>query len=66
MTDDENPGVPIVCPECETTTEIPLSDVAESLDRHNERLHDGEEVAQVDPEIAEQLADIVAEDMDLL
>jgi hypothetical protein len=65
MSDDE-PDVPIVCSECETTTRIPISEVAQSLERHNDRLHDGEECAQVDPEIAEQLQDIVAEDLDLL
>lgn len=65
MSDDE-PAVPIVCPECDTETRIALSDVAESLDRHNDRLHDGEEVAVVDPDIAEQIADIVAEDLDLV
>lgn len=65
MSDDE-PTVPIVCEECDTTNRIPLSSVAESLDRHNEQMHDGEDVAQVDPDLADQLADIVAEDMDLL
>lgn len=63
---DADPTVPIVCPECETTTRIPFSEVADSLDQHNERLHDGEEVAQVDPDLAEELADVVAEDLDLL
>ena len=65
MTDDE-PDVPVVCPECETTTRIPLSDVADSIERHNELQHDGEDVAQVDPALTDHLADIVAEDMGLL
>ena len=65
MAPDE-PDVPIHCPECETTTRIPLSEVAGSVDRHNEQIHDGEEIAQVDPEIAEKLQDIVAEDLNLL
>ena len=65
MTDDD-PTVPVICPECETTTRIPLDDVADSIERHNDQLHDGEEVAHVDPDLADQLADIVAEDMDLL
>ncbi|PSP27457.1 hypothetical protein BRC65_05700 [Halobacteriales archaeon QH_2_65_14] len=63
---DADPEVPIVCPECETTTRIPIEDVADSLERHNEGMHDGEEVAQVDPDIAEELADLVAEDLGLL
>lgn len=65
-TSEDTPTVPIVCPACDTTTRIPVDDVAESLDRHNERLHDGEEIAQIDPDIAEQLQNIVAEDMGLL
>lgn len=65
MTDDE-PEVPIVCPECETRSTVPLATVAAAVERHNEQVHDGEEVASVDPELADQLADIVAEDLDLL
>ena len=63
---EEEPDVPIICPDCETTTEIPLSEVADSLERHNEQLHDGEEIARVDPAITEQLTDLVAEDLGLL
>lgn len=66
MSNEEEPTVPIVCPDCETTTRIPLSEVAESIDRHNDQLHDGEDVAQVDPDLAEQLQDLVAEDLGLL
>ena len=67
MSDDaDDPTVPIDCPECGTTTRVPLEDVADSVERHNEQLHDGEDVARVDPEITEQLADLVADDMGLL
>lgn len=62
----ESPDVPIVCPECQTTTRIPVDQLPESLDRHNAQLHDGEEVAQVDPDIADQLQTIVAEELGLL
>lgn len=65
MTDDD-PQIPVVCPDCETTTRVPLSDVAASIDRHNEQLHDGEAVAEVDPALAEHLQDLVAEDLGLL
>jgi hypothetical protein len=65
MTADE-PEVPIICPECDTTTRIPISKVADSVERHNDQMHDGEAVAQVDPEIAEELQDIVVEDLELL
>ncbi len=65
MTDDE-PDVPIRCPACDTETRVPLSEVAEKLERHNETQHDGEERAQVDPHLADRLADLVAEDLGLL
>lgn len=63
---DSEPTVPIVCEECETETRLPLSEVAEALDRHNHQRHDGEEVAEVDPALADELANLVAEDLDLL
>lgn len=63
---DADPKVPIVCPACETTSRIPLSKVAASLEQHNDRLHDGDDVAEIDPALAEELADIVAEDLGLL
>ncbi|AZH24558.1 hypothetical protein [Haloplanus aerogenes] len=66
MTSDDDPTVPIVCPACDTTTRVRLADVADAVDRHNESVHDGEEVAAVDPAIADRLADLVAEDMGLL
>jgi hypothetical protein len=63
---DDEPTVPILCSECGTTTEVPLETVGDAVERHNEQLHDGEEVAQVDPDLAEELADLVAEDLGLL
>lgn len=63
---DSEPTVPIVCEDCGTETRVPLPDVAETLDRHNDQRHDGEEIAQVDPALADELADLVAEDLDLL
>lgn len=63
---DSEPTVPILCENCGTETRLPLSDVGETLDRHNEQRHDGEEVAQVDPALADELANLVAEDLDLL
>ena len=63
---DEEPDVPVYCSECGTTTRIPLSKLADSVERHNQQMHDGEGVAQVDPDVAEQLQDIVAEDLGLL
>jgi hypothetical protein len=66
MPNEEDTTVPVVCPECETTTRVALSTVAESIERHNDQLHDGEDIAQVDPELAEQLQDLVAKDLGLL
>lgn len=64
MTDD--PTVPIICTECGTETRVPLESLAETLERHNETRHDGKEIAQVDPDIADRIADLVADDMGLL
>jgi hypothetical protein len=58
-----DPTVPIVCPECDTRTRVPLSSVGERVERHNSTRHDGEEVATVDPALREQLADLVADDL---
>ena len=66
MTSDDEPTVPIVCSACDTTTRVPLPEVAEAVDRHNENVHDGEAIAEIDPAIVESLADLVAEDMGLL
>jgi hypothetical protein len=69
MTDvetDDEPTVPIVCDACETTSRVPLSELRESIDTHNEQRHDGEEIAQVDPVLADALADAVADDLGLL
>jgi hypothetical protein len=63
---DDDPTVPIVCPACDTTTRIPLPDVADAVERHNDQLHGGESVAAVDPTVADRLADLVAEDLGLL
>ncbi|AFZ74407.1 hypothetical protein [Natronobacterium gregoryi] len=61
----DEPRVPVVCPDCETTSRVPLSDLADSIDRHNEQLHDGDEVAEVDPDVADSLADLIATDLGL-
>jgi len=67
MTDDGGtPEVPISCPECGSESRVPLAEVGDVLQRHNDRRHGGEEVARVDPAIADHLADMVAEDLGLL
>ncbi|WP_436932297.1 hypothetical protein [Halosimplex halobium] len=62
----DDPTVPVVCPECGTETAVPIDDVADAVERHNDGVHDGETVAQVDPELAERVRDLVAEDLGLL
>lgn len=62
----DEPTVPVVCPACGTETTVPLAEVEDAVESHNERLHDGEAVAEVDPALAERLADVIAEDMGLL
>lgn len=64
--DSDEPRVPIVCPDCETTSRVPLTDLADAIERHNDQLHDGEEVATVDPDVADRIADLVAEELGLL
>lgn len=64
--DEGDPGVPIVCPICETRTRVPIEEVAETVERHNDRIHDGEDVAAVDPVVADHIADLVARDLGLL
>ncbi|MFW6017482.1 MAG: hypothetical protein ACOCPX_01530 [Halapricum sp.] len=63
---EDDPTVPILCEECGTETRVPLDDLADTLERHNQNRHDGEQIAQVDPEIADRIADLVADDLGLL
>jgi len=60
------PEIPVVCPACGTRTRVPFPDVEETVDRHNEEIHDGETIAAVDPDVFDELADYVAADLGLL
>lgn len=62
---DDNPTVPVVCPACETTTQVAVADVADAISTHNENQHGGREVAGVDPAIVERIADLAADDLGL-
>ncbi|ELY86958.1 hypothetical protein [Natrinema altunense] len=64
--DGDAPRVPVVCPDCDTTSRVPLSDVADAVERHNDQLHDGDDVAEVDPDVADRIADLVATELGLL
>lgn len=63
--DGDEPTVPIVCPACETRSAAPLSQVADAVASHNEQLHDGDAVAEVDPALRDHLADLVVEELGL-
>jgi hypothetical protein len=63
--DTDDPDVPVLCDECGTRTRVPLSTVGEAVQRHNDQLHDGEDVAEIDPDVAATLLDLVAEGMGL-
>lgn len=62
---DEDPHVPVVCEDCETTSRVPLSDAADAIATHNDQLHDGEDVAQIDPDVVRHVTDLAAEDLGL-
>ncbi len=64
MAESDDPvDVPVVCPECGTETRVELDDLVDTVDQHNERLHGGADVASVDPDLADQLLDLVADDL---
>jgi hypothetical protein len=65
MPSESPTGVPIVCEECGTEARVPLEELAHRLTKHNEAQHDGEKYAQVDPDVADQLANLIAKDMGL-
>jgi hypothetical protein len=60
---EADPEVPVVCDECGTTTRVPLADLVETVERHNDQVHGGEDVAEVDPAVRERLVDLVAEEL---
>lgn len=65
MSDETEPTVPVVCPDCETTSRVAISEVAAAVEKHNAGVHSGEEVAHVDPDIVAEIADLAATDLGL-
>lgn len=70
MSDDDDgnedvANVRVVCPACDTETQAAISDVMGVVERHNDAVHDGEDVATVDPAVKEALAGLVARDLGL-
>lgn len=66
MTDDDPPSVPVVCPECGTRSRVRLSELSGTVQRHNDRRHDGDQVAGPDPAVADRIAELAAADLGLL
>lgn len=64
--EDDSPRVPIVCQECDTESMVPFSAIEETIDSHNERMHDGESIAEIEPSVRSRLQDVLAEEMGLL
>jgi len=64
-TDEEMPAIPVVCTACGTRTQVSFDDVEAAVTRHNEQLHDGESVAEVDPDVLDALTDQLGRDMGL-
>jgi len=62
---EDMPEIPVVCTDCETRTQVPFTDVEAAVARHNAQLHDGEAVAEVDPDVLEALTDQLGRDMGL-
>lgn len=63
---EEPTTVPIDCPTCDTTARVPLAELADTLARHDEVRHGGERAARVDPDVADELADLVAAELGLV
>lgn len=60
---DDDPTVPVVCEACGTTTRVALPEAVDTVTRHNDRLHDGEGVAQIDPDLVARIQSLVAADI---
>lgn len=63
---EDDVTVPVVCPACDTETEVALSQLETTIARHNDNRHDGEAIAEVDPAIKDHIAELVADDLELL
>jgi hypothetical protein len=63
---EDVPELTITCPACGTETDVPFPEVEETIESHNERVHDGEPIAEIDPAVKSRLQDLLAEEMGLL
>lgn len=58
--------VPIICEACGTTSRVDVEAARSAIERHNEHQHDGDAIATIDPAIKDELASLVARDLELL
>lgn len=65
-TSEDEVMVLIVCPACETQTRVNLEDACETVTRHNDQRHDGADIASIDPALKDEIARLVATDLELL
>lgn len=63
--DADLPDIPIICEECGTESTVSFSSVESVLERHNEQVHGGEAVAEIDPAVKSRLQDLLAEELEL-
>jgi hypothetical protein len=63
---EDLPEITITCQACGTETAVPFPKVEETIEAHNERQHDGEPIAEIDPAVKSKLQDLLAEEMGLL
>lgn len=59
MSEDKEPDIVISCPDCGTRTTVPLTDVTDAVDEHNESRHDGDDVAGIDEDFLDGVLDEV-------
>jgi hypothetical protein len=64
-TEEDMPEIPVICPTCDTRSYVPFEEVSDAVQRHNDQLHDGESIAEVDPEVLDALTTKFGEDMGL-
>jgi len=62
---EELPEIPVVCTACSTRSHVPFEDVSAAVERHNQQLHGGDSIAEVDPDVLDALTDRLGKDMGL-
>jgi len=63
MSEEDVPDVVISCDDCGTRTTVPLTQVSDSVDEHNDLRHDGDEVAGIDEDFLESTIDVLRDEI---